>query len=93
MLAAASDTLLFRSLAAGMSAFVSRSGCADEVVAGIRHAAVSGSSFSANGLAEAVARRHRPTGGALLSAGSWLFMMAAFAGAYLVAPIVKRAWR
>lgn len=33
------------------------------------------------------------TGGALLSAGSWLFMMAAFAGAYLFAPIVKRAWR
>jgi uncharacterized membrane protein YedE/YeeE len=33
------------------------------------------------------------TGGALHSAGSWLFMMAAFAGAYLVAPIVRRAWR
>jgi len=33
------------------------------------------------------------TGGALLSVGSWLFMMAAFAGAYLFAPIVKRAWR
>jgi uncharacterized membrane protein YedE/YeeE len=33
------------------------------------------------------------TGGALLSAGSWLFMMAAFAGAYLFAPFVKRAWR
>jgi DNA-binding NarL/FixJ family response regulator len=67
VLAAASDTLLFRSLEAGMSAFVPRSAAADEVVAGIRHAAVSGSSFSANGLAEAVARRHRPQGGALLS--------------------------
>jgi len=33
------------------------------------------------------------TGGALLSAGSWLFMMAAFAGAYVFAPFVKRAWR
>jgi uncharacterized membrane protein YedE/YeeE len=33
------------------------------------------------------------TGGALLSVGSWLFMMAAFGGAYLFAPIVKRAWR
>lgn len=33
------------------------------------------------------------TGGALLSAGSWLFMMAAFAGAYLLAPMMKRAWR
>jgi uncharacterized membrane protein YedE/YeeE len=32
------------------------------------------------------------TGGALLSVGSWLFMIAAFAQAYLVAPIVKRAW-
>lgn len=33
------------------------------------------------------------TGGALLSVGSWLFMIAAFAGAYLLAPLVKRAWR
>jgi hypothetical protein len=33
------------------------------------------------------------TGGALLSVGSWIFMMAAFAGAYLLAPLVKRAWQ
>ncbi len=33
------------------------------------------------------------TGGALLSVGSWLFMMAAFAGAYLFAPLLRRAWR
>jgi hypothetical protein len=33
------------------------------------------------------------TGGALLSAGAWLFMMAAFAGAYLFAPFVRKAWR
>jgi hypothetical protein len=33
------------------------------------------------------------TGGALLSVGSWLFMMATFAGAYLFAPMVRRAWR
>jgi hypothetical protein len=33
------------------------------------------------------------TGGALLSVGSWLFMIAAFAGGYLVAPIVRGAWR
>ena len=33
------------------------------------------------------------TGGALLSAGSWLFMMAAFAGAYVFAPFVRKAWR
>lgn len=33
------------------------------------------------------------TGGALLSVGSWIFMMAAFAGAYLLAPMLKRTWR
>ena len=33
------------------------------------------------------------TGGALLSAGSWLFVAAAFAAAYLVAPIALREWR
>lgn len=33
------------------------------------------------------------TGGALLSAGSWLFIGAAFAAAYLVSPLVRRAWR
>ena len=32
------------------------------------------------------------TGGALLSVGSWLFMIGAFAAAYVVAPAVKRAW-
>ena len=33
------------------------------------------------------------TGGALLSVGAWLFMFAAFAAAYLLAPLVKVAWR
>ena len=33
------------------------------------------------------------TGGALLSAGSWLFIGAAFASAYALAPVVRRAWR
>jgi hypothetical protein len=33
------------------------------------------------------------TGGALLGAGAWLFMLAAFAGAYLVAPLAARMWR
>ena len=33
------------------------------------------------------------TGGALLSAGSWLFVMAAFAGAYALAPVVRRLWQ
>jgi hypothetical protein len=33
------------------------------------------------------------TGGALLSVGSWAFMIGAFAAAYGVAPILKGAWR
>jgi hypothetical protein len=33
------------------------------------------------------------TGGALLSVGSWVFMLSAFAAGYAVAPAVKRAWR
>lgn len=33
------------------------------------------------------------TGGALLSVGSWVFIGAAFAAAYTLAPLVKRAWR
>jgi uncharacterized protein len=32
------------------------------------------------------------TGGALLSVGSWLFIIAAFAAAYVAAPLLKRAW-
>jgi len=33
------------------------------------------------------------TGGALLSAGAWVFMGAFFMGAYLAAPLVRRQWR
>jgi hypothetical protein len=33
------------------------------------------------------------TGGAILSLGSWVFMMCVFAGGYLVAPFVKRDWK
>ena len=33
------------------------------------------------------------TGGALLSVGAWVFMMALFLGGYLVAPLVRRQWR
>jgi hypothetical protein len=33
------------------------------------------------------------TGGALLSVGSWLFVGATFASAYLVAPLLRRLWR
>jgi uncharacterized membrane protein YedE/YeeE len=33
------------------------------------------------------------TGGATLSVGSWLFVIAAFAGAYAAAPLIRSAWR
>ena len=33
------------------------------------------------------------TGGALLSVGSWAFMMSTFAAGYAVAPLLRRAWR
>ena len=33
------------------------------------------------------------TGGAALSLGSWVFMMAVFTGGYLIAPLVRREWR
>lgn len=32
------------------------------------------------------------TGGALLSVGSWLFVLSAFAAAYAVAPLLRKAW-
>jgi uncharacterized membrane protein YedE/YeeE len=33
------------------------------------------------------------TGGAVLSLGSWVFMMCVFAGGYLVAPFLRKEWR
>jgi hypothetical protein len=33
------------------------------------------------------------SGGALLSVGSWLFISATFAAAYLLAPLLRRAWQ
>ncbi len=33
------------------------------------------------------------TGGAVLSLGSWIFMMCVFAGGYLVAPFLRKEWR
>lgn len=33
------------------------------------------------------------SGGALLSVGSWVFMMCVFAGGYLMAPFVRRQWQ
>ena len=33
------------------------------------------------------------SGGALLSTGSWIFMLAVFAGGYAIAPLLRRQWR
>lgn len=33
------------------------------------------------------------TGGAVLSLGSWIFMMCVFAGGYLLAPFLRKEWR
>jgi uncharacterized protein len=33
------------------------------------------------------------TGGALLSVGSWIFVLTAFAAAYAAAPLLRRTWR
>ena len=33
------------------------------------------------------------TGGSLLAVGSWVFVLAAFAGAYALAPMLRRVWR
>lgn len=33
------------------------------------------------------------SGGAMLSVGSWAFMIAAFAGGFVFAPLVRRLWR
>lgn len=51
------DDVLFRALETGVSAFVAKSAPVGEVLAAIRHAAVAASSFTAAGLAVALARR------------------------------------
>jgi DNA-binding NarL/FixJ family response regulator len=51
------DDVLFRALETGVSAFVSKTAPADEILAAIRHAAVAASSFTASGLAVALNRR------------------------------------
>ncbi|RME26076.1 MAG: hypothetical protein D6798_07475 [Deltaproteobacteria bacterium] len=33
------------------------------------------------------------TGGSVLAVGSWIFMLAVFAGAYATAPLIRKAWR
>jgi DNA-binding NarL/FixJ family response regulator len=51
------DDVLFRALETGVSAFVAKTAPVEEVLAAIRHAAVAASSFTAAGLAVALARR------------------------------------
>lgn len=51
------DDVLFRALDTGASAFVYKSAAAPEILGAVRHAAVSASSFSAAGLAQALHRR------------------------------------
>jgi DNA-binding NarL/FixJ family response regulator len=51
------DDILFRALETGVSAFVAKTAPLEEVLGAIRHAAVAASSFTASGLALAVARR------------------------------------
>lgn len=53
------DDLLFRALETGASAFVAKHAQTDEVLAAVRHASVAASSFTASGLAGAIARRGR----------------------------------
>jgi DNA-binding NarL/FixJ family response regulator len=51
------DDVLFRALETGASAFVTKTAPVEEVLCAIRHAAVAASSFTAAGLATAMARR------------------------------------
>jgi DNA-binding NarL/FixJ family response regulator len=51
------DDVLFRALETGVSAFVAKTAPVEEVLGAIRHAAVAAGSFTAAGLAPALARR------------------------------------
>jgi DNA-binding NarL/FixJ family response regulator len=53
----AEDDVMFRALETGVSAFVPKTAPLEELLAAIRHAAVAACSFTASGLAEALARR------------------------------------
>lgn len=61
------DDVLFEALESGVSAFVTKAAPTDEVLAAIRHAAVAATSFTATGLASAMARRERASIQPLLS--------------------------
>jgi DNA-binding NarL/FixJ family response regulator len=53
----AEDDVMFRALETGVSAFVPKTAPLEELLTAIRHAAVAASSFTATGLAAALARR------------------------------------
>jgi DNA-binding NarL/FixJ family response regulator len=55
------DDVLFRALETGASAFVGKTAPVEEILCAIRHAAVAASSFTAAGLALAMARRQSAT--------------------------------
>ncbi|MFF0264207.1 response regulator [Kribbella sp. NPDC004536] len=55
------DDVLFRALETGVSAFVAKTAPNTEVLGAIRHAAVAAASFTATGLASALARRGQAT--------------------------------
>ena len=59
------DTLLYRALDAGLSAYVAKAGPTSSVLVAIRHAAVAPHSFSAPGLSSALSRRKSQAGGLL----------------------------
>ena len=61
------DDVLFRALDTGVSAFVAKTAPLEEVLGAIRHAAVAASSFTASGLATAIARRRTRQEGLSLS--------------------------
>lgn len=60
--AASDDNLLYRSLDAGLSAYVTKASPISSVLAAVRHAAVAPHSFSAPGLSSALARRRGQNG-------------------------------
>jgi DNA-binding NarL/FixJ family response regulator len=66
--AQAEDDVLFRALETGVSAFVGKTAPNAEVLGAIRHAAVAAASFTATGLATALARRGHVAGGQFVAA-------------------------
>jgi DNA-binding NarL/FixJ family response regulator len=65
------DDVLFRALETGVSAFVAKTAPLEEMLAAIRHAAVAASSFTASGLAVALARRRSVQDRLALSPREW----------------------